>query len=612
MDDVTSLEQRLPEVRFTSAKQLAKALKTGIPTLVTGPAGGTSGLLDEAAALLGASRTRVLRVRPPYPLSHFMHQVTPSTPDGHEDLLEDAFRALTVLDPSCDRIALLVEDAHLLPEATLRYIESSMRLGAHLCVALAGESKLLDTLALDSLAPMRKRLGLHVVIPGQVPAAPPCGALAASVAASVAASPVVKPAPFTTGALAPVFGPQPAYGAPATDGAGGGPDLALTGTLPRPARPRSFAPMYAVLLAFVCAGAVALELVGPSSRKPVDLAGAWTFTWPPRPWAADKAAPESMNAAAAPASPQPDTAYAAALPDSIGASAMSYPAPPTVPLPAAEPVTVAGADAAVPQRPDAVAADPGEAPHQAEAAPAQAGAEAVTAAKATRPEMAALPGGTFRMGSSKDELSERPTRSVMVAPFLMAKKAATVREWQQCVDAKACTAISKGRPDDPVTNVSWNDVRQFAAWLSQATGQPAGQAYRLPTEAEWEYAARAGTETRYSWGGAVGSGRAGCKGCGEPVSSQAPPRVDAYPPNPFGLYGMGGGVAEWVGDCWHRTYQGAPHDGTTAWDSANCRDRVLRGGSWLDDPGAIRVSSRGFSAATARLPTHGFRLAQSK
>lgn len=603
MDDVKSLEQKMPEVRFASAKQLVKALKAGTPTLVTGPAADTAALLDEAAALLGASRTRVLRVLPPYPLGHFMQQVTPSTPDGHEDLLENAFRALTVVDRSCDRIALLVEDAHLMPEATLRYIESSLRLGAQLSVALAGEPKLIGMLARDSLALLRKRLGLHIVMPGQVPAAQPDDAASAIL---IAALPTIKSGPFAPAASASVADPQPARAASAIGNASGDPDHGLASLPPKPARPRSFALVYAVLIAFVGAGAVAVQLTGSSSRGLLDIAGAWMATSPPRPGAtADKAAPAAVEVAAAPARPRPDTASTVALPEPSAASTAPDAATPVIS--ATAPVTVADA-AAMPQRLDIPGADPVAAPRHADAMPAPASTEAIAVPKVTEPEMAALPGGTFRMGSSKNDPSERPTRSVVVAPFLMAKTATTVRDWQHCVDAKACTVAPKGKPDDPMTNVSWNDARQFAAWLSQATGQ----SYRLPTEAEWEYAARAGTETRYSWGNAVGSGRAGCKGCGEPVGSQAPSRADAYPPNPFGLYGMGGGVAEWVGDCWHATYQGAPHDGSTAWDAPSCRDRVLRGGSWMDDADAIRVSSRESYEAAVRYPTHGFRLTRSK
>ena len=111
------------------------------------------------------------------------------------------------------------------------------------------------------------------------------------------------------------------------------------------------------------------------------------------------------------------------------------------------------------------------------------------------------------MGSNED-YSERPVHTVLIEPFLMARAAVTVQEWQACADARACTLQPKGKLDQPVTNVSWDDARQYAAWLSGATGKH----YRLPTEAEWEYAARAGTETRYPWGNAMVPGKASCKG----------------------------------------------------------------------------------------------------
>lgn len=222
------------------------------------------------------------------------------------------------------------------------------------------------------------------------------------------------------------------------------------------------------------------------------------------------------------------------------------------------------------------------------------------------PKMITLPGGILRMGSSEDH-SERPVHTVLIEPFLMGKAAVTVQEWQACVDARACTLQPKGRPDQPVSNVSWDDANRYVAWLSSATGKH----YRLPTEAEWEYAARAGTETRYPWGDAMVPGKASCKGCGEPVSVQNPPAVEAYPPNPFGLFGMGGGVAEWVADCWHRDYGDAPRIGN-AWDAPDCRERVLRGGSWVADAKDLRPSSRESYDASVRYPTHGLRLAQTE
>ena len=297
-------------------------------------------------------------------------------------------------------------------------------------------------------------------------------------------------------------------------------------------------------------------------------------------------------------SPNPDVAALppAALPV-LPAPGNDGTAPPTVPAGSTGP----GAPLAN--------APPAQAAANVASAPATLPAAAVAArtpAAAAAPSMIGLPGGSFRMGSNADP-EERPAHAVTVAPFLLATHATTVREWQQCVDANACPAVSKGKPDEPVTNVSWDDARGYAAWLSGVTKQP----YRLPTEAEWEYAARAGTDTRYAWGNAVVPGKVGCKGCAGPPSVQYPPHVDAYPPNAFGFLGMGGGVAEWVADCWHRTYQGAPRDGSV-WDAPNCRGRVLRGGSWMEDANAVRPASRESYDAPVRYPTHGVRLARSR
>ncbi|MBV9249796.1 MAG: SUMF1/EgtB/PvdO family nonheme iron enzyme [Acetobacteraceae bacterium] len=225
----------------------------------------------------------------------------------------------------------------------------------------------------------------------------------------------------------------------------------------------------------------------------------------------------------------------------------------------------------------------------------------------TQPEMIALPGGTFRMGSN-DDPSEQPPRGVTVKPFLIGKYPITVRQWRECVNAKVCTYVPAGSDDAPISNVSWDDAHQYLAWLSQATQQP----YRLPTEAEWEYAARGGTETKYWWGNTVKPGFADCKGCGGPQDSVQPVKVGTHPPNPFGLFDIGsGGVTEWVEDCWFKDYRGAPIDGSARL-APNCRERVLRGGSWRNDASYVRAASRDYYDASVRYPTHGFRVARSR
>ncbi len=152
------------------ARQLAAAMKRGTSVLITSPAA-TLSLLDEAAALLGASRTRVLHVRPPYNLTSFMYQIAPSASEEDGSLLDSAYDTLTVLDPSCDRIALLAESAHLMPKVTLRYIESLVCKRTHLCVALAGKPELAEALAADDLSDLREALSLHLALSGSAPAA---------------------------------------------------------------------------------------------------------------------------------------------------------------------------------------------------------------------------------------------------------------------------------------------------------------------------------------------------------------------------------------------------------------------------------------------------------
>jgi formylglycine-generating enzyme required for sulfatase activity/class 3 adenylate cyclase len=223
----------------------------------------------------------------------------------------------------------------------------------------------------------------------------------------------------------------------------------------------------------------------------------------------------------------------------------------------------------------------------------------------SEPQMVSLPGGSFLMGSDEDP-SEKPIHRVTVKPFSIGKYPVTVGEWKACVAAGACAAIAAGADRAPMTNLSWDDAMQYVTWLAKARNE----AYRLPTEAEWEYAARGGHQTKYWWGNAVTLGMADCKGCGEPYDPRAPLPVGSFPPNPFGLYDMTGAVAEWVADCWHHNYQGAPAGGDV-WEAADCSQHVLRGGSWENDPGYLRAASRDAYDGSVRYISHGFRLARS-
>jgi formylglycine-generating enzyme required for sulfatase activity/class 3 adenylate cyclase len=218
------------------------------------------------------------------------------------------------------------------------------------------------------------------------------------------------------------------------------------------------------------------------------------------------------------------------------------------------------------------------------------------------PTMVSLPGGSFTIGSN-DDPSEKPIHRVTIKPFAISKFPITIREWKECVAAKACDYIPIGNDDAPVGNVSWNDTQQFIQWLSNVTQKK----YRLPSEAEWEYAARGGTQTRYWWGEQLQSDMANCKGCGSAYDPSQPLKVGSFKPNPFGLHDMGGSVGQWVEDCWHKDYQGAPIDGS-AWIERNCAARVIRSGSWKNDASYIRPASRDRYDTGVRYPTHGFRV----
>jgi formylglycine-generating enzyme required for sulfatase activity/class 3 adenylate cyclase len=221
------------------------------------------------------------------------------------------------------------------------------------------------------------------------------------------------------------------------------------------------------------------------------------------------------------------------------------------------------------------------------------------------PEMNMLRGGSSIMGSN-DDITEKPVHQVTIQPFAISRYPISVREWNECAAAKACAFVATGRDDAPITNVSWSDAKQFVAWLAGATRK----AYRLPSEAEWEYAARGGTLTRYWWGDQLQPGMANCKNCADVAAAEEPTKIGSFKPNPFGLFDMGGGVDQWVEDCWHKNYQGAPSDGSP-WIEGDCTSHVIRSGSWKNDARYVRPANRDNYDTNVRYPTHGFRVALS-
>jgi formylglycine-generating enzyme required for sulfatase activity len=162
------------------------------------------------------------------------------------------------------------------------------------------------------------------------------------------------------------------------------------------------------------------------------------------------------------------------------------------------------------------------------------------------------------------------------------------------------------RDTKPVINVDWDDAQTYVAWLSKMTGQP----YRLLTEAEWEYAARAGTTTAYYWGDDTGKGNANCDGCGSQWDAKQTSPVGSFAANQFGLYDMAGNVLQWVQDCYRGNYDGAPTDGS-AWTSGACGNRVIRGGSWIYVSRPPRSAGRGGLAAEYRGGNLGFRVGRT-
>ena len=234
--------------------------------------------------------------------------------------------------------------------------------------------------------------------------------------------------------------------------------------------------------------------------------------------------------------------------------------------------------------------------------------------------MVEIPGGSFRMGcvSARDcRANEQPVHEVRVARFGLSKYEVTFEEYDRFTAATGRARDEVGGPwaDDegwgrgrrPVINVSWELAVAYTRWLSKETGER----YRLPSEAEWEYAARAGTETVYSWGNEIGRNRANCKGCGSRWDGGQTAPVGSFSPNRWGLHDMHGNVWEWVQDCRNDSYRGAPTDGS-AWERGDCSERGLRGGSWYYSfPRDLRSANRKTDTFRLRHVNSGFRVART-
>ena len=260
------------------------------------------------------------------------------------------------------------------------------------------------------------------------------------------------------------------------------------------------------------------------------------------------------------------------------------------------------------------------------------------------PVMIGIPAGEFLMGSPDGEAgrfdTEGPLHRVSVKAFALGKYPVTSEEflrflkdtgyqplpcnrlqnlsWRSPGRGAAYPPYSVEPPHWPAVCLDWNDAKAYVAWLNgkakAARPTIANAPYRLPSEAEWEYAARGGTVTARWWGDAIGTGHANCNGCGSKFDYHVLADVDSFAANPFALYGMLGNAWQWTEDCWHESYLGAPNDGS-AWTQPGCAKHVIRGGSWDNVPIFVRSAARSGSAPNGGefdySSLSGFRLART-
>jgi formylglycine-generating enzyme required for sulfatase activity len=345
-------------------------------------------------------------------------------------------------------------------------------------------------------------------------------------------------------------------------------------------------------------------------RKEGDLAAVQSFLmlFPDSQYAAEarqRARELGAPASAAPSGTQatqpPAVAMALAAPSAPRSPEAAAPLPPAQPPvpPASSPPQVQPS-ALAPDKPSQVAAA-----GVGLVAPLSPTGQALIKECTNCPAMVPIAAGSFSMGQNGDPTAA-PIHRVTIRGFAMAQRPVTIAEWKACVDDKACQSarLTDSNVSASMHNLSWDDAQQYVAWLSKKTGHR----YRLPTEAEWEYAARANTTTRYWWGDQVGIGLANCSDCGGQQDKSRPLPVDTFKANPFGLLSVEGGVSQWVADCWLPNYTGASSDGS-ARDRQNCEQHVLRGGSFRNDRNNITVAVRNYYDTSVRYSGNGFRVA---
>jgi formylglycine-generating enzyme required for sulfatase activity/serine/threonine protein kinase len=227
------------------------------------------------------------------------------------------------------------------------------------------------------------------------------------------------------------------------------------------------------------------------------------------------------------------------------------------------------------------------------------------------PQMVVIPAGSFQMGDiqGRGTWFELPVHTVRIAkPVALGRYEVTFQQYDRFARATGRAQPRDrgwGRGARPVINVSWQDAEAYTQWLSQQTGER----YRLPSEAEWEYASRAGTRTAYWWGNQAGQNRAVCDGCGSRWDAKQTAPVGSFKPNPFGLYDTAGNVWEWVADCDFSNYEGAPTDGSPR-VSGTCPERVYRGGAWNSEPHKLRSAKRTWDGPNLGYSYIGLRLAR--